>query len=125
MVAIKPASGVQIAYLGLALLFIYFFWGSIAKIVYMLSTSRIYDSMQEFFAFMTGTQAGLTMAAVGTFIGAGLATIVYSISVIAAPLLYDRDKDIITAIAASGESREAQSRRHVLVGGPDCRVNRR
>ena len=101
MLKCRPVSPLQLAYLGLALVMIFFFWGSIAKIVYMLSTSRIYDSVQEFLAFITGTQAGITMAIIGTVIGGIIAAVAFSISVISAPLLCERETDIVTAMVAS------------------------
>jgi uncharacterized membrane protein len=47
------------------------------------------------------TSEGLGMIAVGTLVGAGFALVLYSFSVLALPLVLDREVDFVTAMITS------------------------
>lgn len=47
------------------------------------------------------TPAGWTFLAVGTFVGAGLAAVLFAVTVVAMPMLLDRETDFVTAMITS------------------------
>ena len=62
---------------------------------------RDYRPLAEFGSLALGTTQGLTMRVVGTAIGAAVALVAFSISVIAVPILMRHDVDVLTAIGLS------------------------
>ena len=63
-----------------------------------------FQSFTSFGAFLEvvfTTQDGLMFLAVGHVVGAAMATLVFSLTVVSFPLLLDRDVDFITAMIAS------------------------
>ena len=101
MLFVKTASTRNLAYLGLALLVMYFFWSRMAQLVYALSTFRLHKSVQEFLTFMFTTPEGHAMAMTGTVVGGLIAFIAYCLVVISAPMLLDRESDAFIATVTS------------------------
>ena len=101
MLFVRTASARDLAYLGLALLLVYFFWGRMAQLIYALSTYRIHDTAREFFHFMTATPEGRSMALTGTFVGGVIAFIAYALIAISAPMLLDRRAEVFAAAVSS------------------------
>lgn len=79
------------------LLFWFFFGHMIFALFLGLSTMTNISSSYEVFL----TPNGLTMLAVGTLVGAGFAMLLYMITVIALPMLLDREIDFVTAMITS------------------------
>ena len=81
--------------------FSFLVWIVLARVVFAVSfgTSAMTNVMSSFDLFFTGS--GIVMLFVGTIVGAALATLLFSVSVIAVPLLLDRDIDVITAMITS------------------------
>ena len=104
MVFVKTASARDLAFLGLALMLVYFLWGRMAQLIYMLSTPRLHKSGAEFLQFMLTTQEGITMAIVGTIVGGIIALLAYALIVISAPMLLDRRTDVFIATVTSVRS---------------------
>ncbi len=104
MVLVRTASARDLAFLGLALMLVYFLWGRMAQLIYMLSTPRLHKSGAEFLQFMFTTQAGITMAVVGAIVGGIIALLAYSLIVISAPMLLDRRTDVFVATVTSVRS---------------------
>jgi uncharacterized membrane protein len=75
------------------------FWIIIAHGVFAIFLAGA-DIKTESLAFFT-TNAGLMMLAFGSMVGAMIALVFYSITVISLPLLVDRDVDFISAIIVS------------------------
>ena len=76
----------------------WFFLGHMIFALFMgLSTMTNVSTSLEVFL----TPNGLTMLAVGTLVGAAFALLLYMITVIALPLLLDREVDFVTAMIAS------------------------
>ncbi|WP_037309785.1 DUF2189 domain-containing protein [Ruegeria halocynthiae] len=76
----------------------WFFLGHMIFALFMgLSTMTNVSSSLEVFL----TPNGLTMLAVGTFVGAVFATVMYMITVLSIPMLLDREIDFVTAMIAS------------------------
>lgn len=101
MMFVKTASARDLAYLGLALLLVYFLWGRMAQLIYMLSSSRVHKTSAEFLDFMFTEPAGIAMALTGTAVGGAIAFIAYSLVVISAPMLLDRKTDVFVATITS------------------------
>lgn len=86
-------------------------WIVLARIIFALSfgTAPMTNVMSSFDIFLTWR--GLVMLVVGTVVGAALAAVLFSVSVVGVPLLLDRDIDVVTAMItsfkATMENREA------------------
>jgi uncharacterized membrane protein len=92
----------QLALLGLALLLIYVAWMRTAILMFMLFFSDgPFPPIEEFVPRLLFTWQGVTLLAAGTMIGAALAALVFSISVVSAPMLMERPVGVAAAIAAS------------------------
>jgi len=63
---VRTALRQDVAYLGLALLLIYFLWGRIAQVVYGLSTYQLYHTAPEFIEFALRTPEGHNMLMAGS-----------------------------------------------------------
>ncbi len=101
MIFVKGAFRQDLAYLGLALLLLYFFWGRMAQLVYALSTYRKHDNVMQFLDFMLTTPEGQKMAIAGTLVGGVIAFIAFALVVISAPMLLDRKTDVFIATITS------------------------
>lgn len=101
MMVVRAALRQDIAYLGLALVLIYLFWGRIAQIVYGLSTYQLHVTMDDFVHYAIGTDDGREMLLVGSVIGGVIAYGVYCLVVVSAPMLLDRRINVFIATATS------------------------
>lgn len=107
MLFVKTAAKRDLAYLGLALLVIYFFWTRMAQLVYALAMSNVFGvhkTVPEILEFMLTTEAGWNMAATGTIVGAVIGLIAFSLIVVSAPMLLDRRADVFVATVTSVRS---------------------
>ncbi|MFB0612411.1 DUF2189 domain-containing protein [Aurantiacibacter poecillastricola] len=75
------------------------FWVIIAHVIFSIFMTQSGVGREPLAALLT--PEGLTMLAVGTAFGAGLAWAFYCVTVMSLPMLLDRDVDFITAIIAS------------------------
>lgn len=82
----------------LMLLLFWFFLGHMIFALFM-GLSVMTNVSTSAGVFLTGN--GLTMLAVGSLVGAGFALLLYMITVVALPLLLDREVDFVTAMIAS------------------------
>lgn len=98
--SLKPRG--QMAFMGLILMLVLLAWMQIAFLLFMLFNG---DSMipppSEFLTTLLFSGRGLGLLIVGTLVGGLLALIVFSISVVAVPLLKEQDVGVTTAISAS------------------------
>ena len=101
MLYVRSAVRSDIAYLGLALVLIYLFWGRIAQIVYGLSTYQLHRTVAAFAAFAVGTRDGQMMLLTGSVVGGAIAYFTYCFVVVSAPMLLDRRTNVFTAIVTS------------------------
>lgn len=80
---------------------VFLFWFFLAHVIFALfmglSTMTNISSSLEVFA----TPNGITMLVVGTLVGALFALLLYMITVVALPLLLDREVDFVTAMITS------------------------
>lgn len=95
-----PRSPMQIAYIGFLLLFAALVWLRVAIMLYALFSSANYVPMTEFASFVVSTPAGLSMLAIGTLAGGGIAFAIFTFTVISIPMLMHERSDAFTAVAA-------------------------
>jgi len=92
----------EFAWMSLVVLFVFWIWAYQVRIV--LAITLQHQSMGSLDSIATAiltTADGVTFLMVGSVIGAVLATILFSVTVIAMPLLLDRNVDIVTAMITS------------------------
>lgn len=101
----------QLPFFAVLTVFFFLAWIVLARVIFAFSfgTSSMTNVMTSFEVFFT--VSGFFMLFLGTIVGAALAALLFSISVVAVPLLLDQDIDIVTAIVtslqATIENREA------------------
>jgi uncharacterized membrane protein len=91
----------QLAALGVALLICYLVWVEIALVLFMGFFHMSPPSLDTFFSDVLFTANGALLLLVGSVIGAILTLVVFSITAVSVPLLFDRPLDVVTAISAS------------------------
>lgn len=98
--AIKDASKKDLRWMALITGFTFFAWVDYAAIIFLTFVG--FDAIgPDIFTEVFATTNGWIFLIVGNVSGALIATLVFSISVVTYPMLYDRDVDFITAIATS------------------------
>ncbi|QPH54819.1 DUF2189 domain-containing protein [Pontivivens ytuae] len=101
----------QLPFFAVLTVFGFLFWIVLARVIFAISfgTATMTNVMTSLDVYFTAQ--GLTMLVVGTVIGAALAALLFSISVVGVPMLMDRDIDVVTAMISSVkavvENREA------------------
>jgi uncharacterized membrane protein len=93
----------EIRWMGFATVFILIMWMYQVRFLMalFLGYSGMMATLEEFLRVVLTTTEGLTFLAVGNVVGAILSTILFSISVVAFPLVLDRDVDFVTAMITS------------------------
>ena len=92
----------QFAWMSFLVLFIFWIWAYQVRIVLALTMHyRGARSLEFFFENLLSTGEGATFLIVGSLIGAVISTILFSLTVIAMPLLLDREVDVVTAMITS------------------------
>ncbi|WP_374763275.1 DUF2189 domain-containing protein [Yunchengibacter salinarum] len=102
MLFVKRAFTMQMAYMGLTLMFMFLAWVRLATLIYALFFGmKTFPPIDQFVPELLFSVEGATMLVVGTIVGAGIALAVYAVSVISVPLLFRRDVDFMTAVITS------------------------
>ncbi|MBA4130438.1 MAG: hypothetical protein C0519_03340 [Hyphomicrobium sp.] len=93
----------EIRWMGFATVFILIMWMYQVRFLMalFLGYSGMMATLEEFLRVVFTTTEGLTFLAVGNIVGAFLATVLFSISVVSFPLVLDRDVDFVTAMITS------------------------
>lgn len=92
----------QLAFAGILLLLVYFFWVRLAFLLMMLFLGgSAIPPPGDFLQLLLFTPQGLGLLIVGTIAGAMLAALVFTTSALALPLLATKHVDVLTASAAS------------------------
>jgi uncharacterized membrane protein len=99
--AFRRHGGLQIGVFGVILFFCALFWAKTAAFIYALHFGLHPVPVTQILTAVTTTLGGLQFFVIGTAVGALFAGIVFSISVVAVPMLLDRDVDPVTAIVTS------------------------
>ena len=91
----------QLASYAFVVLFVFLIWVYLAHLIFALSfgLKPLTNVMSS--ADLMLTAEGLTMLIAGTIVGGGLSAILFAVSVVAVPLLLDRDIDVVTAMVHS------------------------
>ena len=87
--------------MGAILAFIFFAWLASATIIYRLTLGEAPESIGDFLTSIFTTDAGWTLIFLGNVVGFVFALIVFSISVVAFPLIIDRHATLRAAILTS------------------------
>lgn len=99
--AFRRHGGTQIALLGFALVFATIAWLKLATLIFALHFGPAPMALDQLWASVTGNLHGLRFAAIGILAGGVIAGTIFAMSVFAAPMLLDRDVDVVTAMLAS------------------------
>ena len=93
--------GRQIPWIGAALYLVFLFWSFFAHMAMALFLGRVtlVNVSTSWETFLT--PEGLTMIAFELVVGAGVAFLVFTMTVVAIPMLLDRDVDVVTAMVTS------------------------
>ena len=91
------------------IIMVFLFWFFLAHMIFALflglsTMTNVSSSLEVYF-----TPEGLSMLAVGSGVGAVFALLLYSLTVVALPMLLDREVDFVTAMITS---------LHVVIGNP-------
>jgi uncharacterized membrane protein len=93
----------ELGWMAFVTLFLFVVWMYQVRllIALFLGVSASFGNLQEFVSVVLTTNEGLVFLAVGNCIGAGLALVLFSLTVVSFPLLLDRDVDFVTAMVTS------------------------
>jgi uncharacterized membrane protein len=92
----------QLGWMALSVLFVFWMWAYQVRLLLALFLQNQGSlSIESFFSVVFTTSEGATFLIVGTLIGAFLATVLFSITVISMPLLMDKNIDFVTAMITS------------------------
>ena len=87
--------------IGAIIIFIFLFWFFLGHMIFalFLGLTTMTNISSSLAVFLTAN--GLTMLTVGTIVGAMFALLLYMITVLALPMVLDREVDFLTAMATS------------------------
>jgi uncharacterized membrane protein len=92
----------EVSWMAFAMLFIFWIWMYQIRLLIALVLGRMsFSTLEKFFAVVLTTPQGWLFLAIGHAVGAALALILFSITVVSIPLLMDRDYDFVTAMITS------------------------
>lgn len=91
----------QVFYFGFILMFAFLVWIRIATLLFALFTAGDYVPLNAFASYVVTSPQGLALVIVGSAIGALIAFAIFAMSAISAPMLLDRNVDVMTAVIAS------------------------
>ncbi|MGJ8529153.1 DUF2189 domain-containing protein [Maritalea sp.] len=95
----------QLGWMAFVVLFIFWVWiYQIRLLLALFLGFKSFSSIGEFVSVITTTPEGIGFLIVGTLVGAGIAFVLYASTVVAMPLLMDRDIDFVSAIIVSFKS---------------------
>lgn len=98
--AFKQSIG-QLSAMGVVLLIAYLIWVEVALFLFMLFFSTTPPPLDRFLSEVVFSINGAPLLITGSLVGAVFGMIVFSISAVSVPLIYDRPIDVITAVSAS------------------------
>lgn len=100
--AVYAQSGRQLASMAFVTLFVFLMWMYQIRLLLALFLGfQSFSTFGGFLAVIFTTVDGWMFLAVGHVVGAALAVLVFSLTVISFPLLLDRDADVVTAMITS------------------------
>ena len=100
--AIRAQFGRELSWMSFAMLFLFWIWMYQVRLLMALFLGRMsFSTLDQFFDVVLTTPQGWLFLAAGHVVGAALALILFSITVISIPLLMERDYDFVTAMITS------------------------
>ncbi len=94
--------GREIAWMGMVMLFFFWMWMYQVRLLIALILGRMsFSTLEKFLTVVLTTPNGWLFLAIGHLIGGALAILLFSLTVIAIPLLMERDVDVVTAMITS------------------------
>ncbi len=100
--SVKPASPLQLAYVGFTLLFLFGVWMRVAFLLFAIFFgSTALPPIERFVPELLFTSHGLGMLITGTIVGGGLAALAFMISAFSVPHLMAHQTDAISAMVVS------------------------
>ncbi|WP_205032004.1 DUF2189 domain-containing protein [Hwanghaeella grinnelliae] len=95
----------EFGWMAFVVLFVFWIWAYQVRLIFAITLSfQGFRSMDHLLENLLTTADGITFLFVGTAVGAVLSTILFSITVIAMPLLLDKNVDFVTAMITSVKS---------------------
>ncbi len=95
----------EFGWMAFVVLFVFWIWIYQARLLLALFLQwQSFSSLEAFITILTTTQEGALFLIVGTIVGAAMATILFSITVVTMPLLLDREIDFVSAMLISIQS---------------------
>ncbi len=91
----------QLSAMGIVLLILWFVWVEIAIVLFAVFFGAPLPALGNFVDDVLLSAAGAPLLIIGTLVGAAFATVIFTITAVSIPMMYDRPVDIATAIAAS------------------------
>jgi len=92
----------QLGWMAFVVLFIFWIWIYQVRLLLALFLGfKSFSSLEAFLHVITTTPEGWGFLFVGTLVGAGLALVLFSTTVLAMPMLMEREVDFISAMIAS------------------------
>jgi uncharacterized membrane protein len=92
----------ELAWMAFVMLFVFWVWMYQIRLLIAIILSRSsFSTLDRFLEVIFTTPQGWTFLAVGHIVGAVLAIVMFSITVISIPLLLDREADFVTAMITS------------------------
>jgi uncharacterized membrane protein len=99
--SVRIAGARDLGWMALVLTFALIIWLDFAVFLYLMFYGVHMPDFREFFIEAVSTPSGLAFLALGNALGAVMAFAVFSITVVACPMLLDRDVDFVTAMLTS------------------------
>lgn len=95
----------EVSWMAFIVLFVFWIWiYQIRLLLAIFLGFKSFSTMQSFITVVTGTAEGISFLLVGTVVGALLAFVLFCSTVIAIPLLLDRDTNFVEALITSFKS---------------------
>ena len=92
----------QLGWMAFVVLFIFWVWVyQVRLLIALFMGFGASSSLERFMSLVLTTQNGLTFLVIGSLVGLVLALVLFSATVIAMPLLLDREVDFVTAVITS------------------------
>jgi uncharacterized membrane protein len=100
--SIVAQSGRELSWMAFVMLFVFWIWMYQVRLLMALFLGwSLNGTLSDFFKVLVTTQEGLLFLIVGHGVGALLALVLFSVTVVSIPLLLDREVDVVTAIITS------------------------
>ena len=92
----------ELSWMAFVMLFVFWIWMYQVRLLVAILLGRMsFSTLEKFLTLVLSTGQGWLFLAVGHVVGAALALILFSITVISIPLLMEREVDFITAMITS------------------------